>query len=34
MQSWILLAIAIILEVAGTTAMKLSDGMHKLLLHR
>lgn len=31
MQSWILLAIAIILEVAGTTAMKLSDGMHKLI---
>lgn len=31
MQAWILLGFAIILEVAGTTAMKLSDGMHKLI---
>lgn len=29
MQSWILLGIAIILEVAGTISMKLSEGMHK-----
>jgi len=27
MNSWILLALAILLEVAGTTSMKLSDGM-------
>lgn len=30
MQAWLLLGIAIILEVAGTTSMKLSDGMHKI----
>jgi len=29
--SWVYLAIAIILEVAGTTAMKLSDGFTKLV---
>jgi len=29
MSSWIYLALAIILEVAGTTAMKLSDGFTK-----
>jgi len=30
MNSWILLALAILLEVAGTTSMKLSDGMQKI----
>ncbi|MFA5216396.1 multidrug efflux SMR transporter [Sulfuricurvum sp.] len=30
MQAWLLLALAIALEVAGTTSMKLSDGMHKI----
>lgn len=30
-MSWVYLAIAIILEVAGTTAMKLSDGFTKLV---
>lgn len=30
MNSWILLALAILLEVAGTTSMKLSDGMQKV----
>lgn len=30
MNPWLLLGIAIILEVAGTTSMKLSDGMHKI----
>jgi len=30
MNSWILLALAIVLEVAGTTSMKLSDGMQKI----
>lgn len=30
MQAWLLLGIAIMLEVAGTTSMKLSDGMHKI----
>ena len=30
MNPWLLLAIAIILEVAGTTSMKLSDEMHKI----
>lgn len=30
MNSWFLLALAILLEVAGTTSMKLSDGMQKL----
>lgn len=30
MNSWILLGLAIFLEVAGTTSMKLSDGMQKL----
>ncbi len=30
MQAWVLLAIAILLEVAGTTSMKLSDGMNKI----
>jgi len=29
--SWVYLAMAIILEVAGTTAMKLSEGFTKLL---
>ena len=29
-MSWVYLAIAIIFEVAGTTAMKLSDGFTKL----
>lgn len=31
MLSWIFLAVAIVLEVAGTTAMKLSDGLTKLV---
>jgi len=31
MNSWFLLALAILLEVAGTTSMKLSDGMQKFL---
>ncbi len=31
MQSWLLLTLAIVLEVAGTTAMKLSEGFAKLL---
>ncbi len=31
MSSWIYLALAIILEVTGTTAMKLSDGFTKLV---
>jgi len=31
MQSWILLVAAIVLEVAGTTAMKLSDGFTRLM---
>lgn len=31
MQSWLYLAGAIILEVAGTTSMKLSEGFAKLL---
>ncbi len=31
MQSWILLVAAIVLEVAGTTAMKLSDGFSRLM---
>ncbi len=30
-MSWVYLAIAIILEVAGTTAMKLSEGFTKLM---
>lgn len=30
MNAWLLLGIAIVLEVAGTTSMKLSDGMHKI----
>ena len=30
-MSWVYLAMAIILEVAGTTAMKLSEGFTKLL---
>lgn len=30
MNSWILLGLAILLEVAGTTSMKLSDGMQKI----
>jgi len=30
MNSWLLLALAILLEVAGTTSMKLSDGMQKI----
>lgn len=30
MQAWLLLGLAIMLEVAGTTSMKLSDGMHKI----
>ena len=29
MQAWVLLVVAIVLEVAGTTAMKLSDGFSK-----
>lgn len=31
MNSWLLLALAILLEVAGTTSMKLSDGMQKIV---
>ena len=31
MQYWILLATAIVLEVAGTTSMKLSDGLSRLI---
>ncbi|PCI39223.1 MAG: hypothetical protein COB46_09330 [Rhodospirillaceae bacterium] len=31
MQSWLILIAAIVLEVAGTTAMKLSDGFTRLL---
>jgi len=31
MQSWLILIVAIILEVAGTTAMKLSDGFTRPL---
>ena len=31
MQHWMYLGIAIILEVAGTTSMKLSDGFSRLL---
>lgn len=31
MQSWLILAGAIVLEVAGTTAMKCSDGFTKLI---
>jgi small multidrug resistance pump len=31
MSEWLYLAIAIIFEVAGTTAMKVSDGFSKLL---
>lgn len=31
MQAWLLLALAILLEVAGTTSMKLSSGMQKLI---
>ncbi len=31
MQAWLFLAAAIALEVAGTTSMKLSDGLSKLL---
>lgn len=31
MHSWLLLTAAILFEVAGTTAMKLSDGFTKLL---
>lgn len=30
MQAWLLLGVAIVLEVAGTTAMKLSNGMEKI----
>lgn len=30
MQSWLLLGLAIVLEVAGTVCLKLSDGMHNL----
>ncbi|MES1926715.1 multidrug efflux SMR transporter [Salinisphaera sp. T31B1] len=30
MQSWLLLGAAILLEVAGTTCMKLSDGLTRL----
>lgn len=30
MNSWVLLGLAILLEVAGTTSMKLSDGMQKV----
>lgn len=30
MNSWMLLGLAILLEVAGTTSMKLSDGMQKM----
>lgn len=31
MQSWLLLALAIVLEVAGTTCMKLSDGFTQVM---
>lgn len=31
MQSWLMLVAAIVLEVAGTTSMKLSDGFTRLL---
>ena len=31
MQHWLILAAAIVLEVAGTTSMKLSEGFTKLL---
>ncbi len=31
MQSWLYLAVAIVLEIAGTTSMKLSDGLTKLV---
>ena len=31
MQSWLILIVAIVLEVAGTTAMKFSDGFTRLL---
>lgn len=30
MPSWLLLSLAIVLEVAGTTCMKLSDGLTRL----
>ena len=30
MNSWLLLGMAILFEVAGTTSMKLSDGMQKI----
>lgn len=31
MQSWLLLGLAIVLEVAGTTCLKLSDGLRNAL---
>ncbi len=31
MQYWLLLAVAIVLEVAGTTSMKLSEGFTRVL---
>lgn len=31
MQHWVLLATAIVLEVAGTTSMKLSNGLSRLI---
>jgi small multidrug resistance pump len=31
MSAWVYLAIAIVLEVAGTTSMKLSDGFSKVV---
>ena len=31
MQHWFILAIAIVLEVAGTTSLKLSDGLSRLI---
>lgn len=31
MQYWFILAIAIVLEVAGTTSLKLSDGLSRLI---
>jgi len=31
MKHWLLLALAIIFEIAGTTSMKLSDGLTKLI---
>jgi len=31
MNAWLILAMAIVLEVAGTTSMKLSDGFSKLM---